>query len=98
MDNIKDLDSLVYYINNTEEQGKRKKKKKNKKNKANFVNGNGGNCNVNTNDVSDDIVNNFKNILGNSSILSLSIKKITPVFSKEWLTNLENFKHNYSLP
>lgn len=98
MDNIKDLDSLVYYINNTEEQGKRKKKKKNKKNKANFVNGNGGNCNVNTNDVSDDIVNNFKNILGNSSILSLSIKKITPVFSKEWLTNLENFKHNYSSP
>ena len=46
----------------------------------------------------DDIVNNFKNILGNSSILSLSIKKITPVFSKEWLTNLENFKHNYSSP
>ena len=94
-----DIDKLVDEINKTKKQNnKRKKKKKKKKNKSNSVN-NCINDNPNTNnnayeinEYTNDAVNNFKHTLNSSSILSLSINKIKPTFSKDWLINLE--QHN----
>lgn len=97
-----DIDILVDEINRTKEQNnKRKKKKKKRKNKSNIIdncidntntttdNNNNNNNKYELNEFANDVVNNFKHILNSSSILSLSIKKITPNFSNDWLINLE---------
>ena len=102
-----DIDKLVDEINKTKEQNnKRKKKKKKKKNKSNIINNcidNNPNPNTNNNnnniyeinEYTNDAVNSFKHTLNSSSILSLSIKKIKPTFSKDWLINLEQNNNIY---
>ena len=88
-DNFKDLDELVKYISEGENEIKKPKKKKNKKKKNKKIEDIEEKKSENYNDEDDQELINAKRDLEKSSVYYYSFNKIKPILSKEFLEKLK---------